>query len=111
MIAKNHNVNKAIITLPKEYFSSTCQRKIYKQSSMKIPNKVNPKPNKKISFDIKRYKKSTICFTNSFCQLLSEKANEFFICRTNYIKAKCPTEREKDFYDEDDISDFDLNEN
>lgn len=81
MIAKNHNVNKEIITLPKEYFSSTCQRKIYKQSSMKIPNKVNPKPNKKISFDIKRYKKSTICFTNSFCQLLSEKANEFFICR------------------------------
>ena len=41
----------------------------------------------------------------------SEKANEFFICRTNYIKAKCPTEREKDFYDEDDVSDFDLNEN
>ena len=67
---------------------STKEKKLIK------PNKHNTFPNLKLR--------------KEFTEVLSKKIDEFYECRKEYLKSKEEMNNNKIVYDEEDISDFDL---
>ena len=115
---------------PKTNFNSdiifTCQRRLSVISTKTIPHiaKVDSSDEhcvKKEEEDngifIKRYnslktKQPDKHFSNDFSELLSTKADEFLICRTNLIRSKIFAKKEQIdnvSYDLEDVSDLELN--
>ena len=127
MYAKKPKVpfNSDIITLPKEYFSFTCQRRV-----SAISTKTNIQRTKSNAYNencikkeeeneifIKRYnslktKEIDKHFSNDLSELLSTKADKFLNCRTNLIHSKNfsnEEQEENECYDLEDVSDLELN--
>lgn len=65
-----------------------------KEKKLIKPNKHNTFPNFKLR--------------KEFAEVLSKKIDEFYECRKEYIKSKEQINNNKIVYDEEDISDFDL---
>ena len=109
------NFNSDIITLPKEFYSFTCQRRLSAISTKTNSHCVKKEEDNGIF--IKRYnslktKQPAKHFSNDLSELLSTKADEFLICRTNLIRYKIVAKKEKIdnvCYDLEDVSDLELN--
>ena len=65
-----------------------------KEKKLIKPNKHNTFPNLKLR--------------KEFTEVLSKKIDEFYECRKEYLKSKEEMNNNKIVYDEEDISDFDL---
>ena len=115
-----------IVTLPKEYYSFTCQRRLSVISTKTLPHIEKSKimdehcvkkEEEENGIFIKRYnslktKQPDKHFSNSLSELLSTKADEFLVCRTNLIHSKIFSnneQRDNVCYDLEDVSDLELN--
>ena len=113
--------NSDTITLPKEYFSFTCQRRVsaistktsIQRTKSNTSNENCKKKEEENEIFIKRYNSLKIKeidkhFSNDLSELLSTKADEFLNCRTHLIHSN-EEQEDNECYDLEDVSDLELN--